>query len=171
MDNYFKIGRLAASIGLEGEIILEHNLGKKTDLAGVQAIFLNSTDGKFLPYFLASAKASKTNEVIIKLEDIHTMESARKLTPKDVWLSEKDFNHHRSDKSPVALLGFHIISQGKDLGEIIEIFDMPHQILCTIIINEKEVLIPIHPANTIKLDKKNKAIEVDVPDGLLEIFE
>ena len=124
-----------------------------------------------MPYFLASAKASKINEVIIKLEDIHTMESARKLTPKDVWLSEKDFNQHRSDQSPVALLGFHISSQGKDLGEIIEIFDMPHQILCTIIINEKEVLIPIHPANTIKLDKKNKTIEVDVPDGLLEIYQ
>ena len=171
MDNYFKIGRLAASIGLDGEIILEHNLGKKTDLSGVQAIFLSNADGKMLPYFLKSSKASKTNEVVIKLEDTHTMESARKLTPKDVWLLEKDFNQHKSQDAPIALLGFHIISQGNDLGEIIEIFDMPHQTLCTIIINEKEVLIPIHPDNTIKIDRKNKTIEVDVPDGLLEVYE
>jgi 16S rRNA processing protein RimM len=146
-------------------------LGKKTDLAGVQAIFLNSGEDKFLPHFLSQAKASKTNETIIKLEDIHTMESARKLTPKDVWLLEKDFNQHKSQESPIALLGFHIINNGTDLGEIIEIFDMPHQTLCTIIINGKEVLIPIHPDNTLKIDRKEKRIEVDVPDGLLEVYE
>ncbi len=171
MDNYFKIGRLAASIGLEGEIILEHNLGNRSDLKGVQAIFISSNDDKMLPYFLASTKASKPNEVIIKLEDIDTKEKARRLTPKDVWLLEKDFNQHRSQESPIALLGFHIINKGEDLGEIIEVFDMPHQTLCTIIIKEKEVMIPVHPDNTIRLDKKEKTIEVDVPDGLLEIYE
>jgi 16S rRNA processing protein RimM len=40
MDNYFKIGKLAATFGLEGQLVLEHNLGKKTSLKGLENIFL-----------------------------------------------------------------------------------------------------------------------------------
>ena len=40
MDEYFKIGKLAASTGLKGELVLQHNLGKKTGLKGLEAIFL-----------------------------------------------------------------------------------------------------------------------------------
>ncbi len=39
MNNYFKIGRLAATFGLEGQLVLEHILGKKTSLKGLENIF------------------------------------------------------------------------------------------------------------------------------------
>ena len=39
MDNYFKIGKLAATFGLEGQLILEHSLGKKTSLKGLGKYF------------------------------------------------------------------------------------------------------------------------------------
>ena len=40
MDQYFKIGKLAATFGTNGEIVLEHNLGKKTSLEGLETIFI-----------------------------------------------------------------------------------------------------------------------------------
>jgi 16S rRNA processing protein RimM len=40
MTEYFKIGKLAASTGLKGELILQHNLGKKTSFKGLEAIFI-----------------------------------------------------------------------------------------------------------------------------------
>jgi len=38
-------------------------------------------------------------------------------------------------------------------------------------LNEKEVLIPIHEASLQKIDKKNKKVFVSLPHGLLEVYQ
>ena len=91
MSHYFKIGKLAASTGLKGELVLQHNLGKKTTLKGLEAIFLEEKKDSFIPYFLESAKIRNHNETVIKLEGIDIVETARKLTPREVWIDEADF--------------------------------------------------------------------------------
>ena len=58
----------------------------------------------------------------------------------------------------------------KDLGKILEVIEQPHQILCTIILNEKEALIPLHEDSLEKIDKKHRKIYVTLPDGLLDIY-
>lgn len=40
MDSYFKIGKLVATYALKGEIILQHSLGKKTSLKGLESLFI-----------------------------------------------------------------------------------------------------------------------------------
>jgi ribosomal 30S subunit maturation factor RimM len=35
----------------------------------------------------------------------------------------------------------------------------------------KEALIPVHQANTVATDTENKKLVVEVPEGLLEIYE
>ncbi|MEQ1553174.1 MAG: 16S rRNA processing protein RimM [Ferruginibacter sp.] len=167
---YFKIGKLAASHGITGELILQHSLGKKTLLKGVEAIFLEQPKNNFLPHFIEKITSKSDTEIYIKLEGINSLEIARKLTPKEVWLQEDDFNNHKAKAAPIALLGYNIIDGETDLGSIIEVMEMPHQILCTILYNGNEALIPIHEANLIKMDNKNKKVYVDVPDGLLEIY-
>ncbi|MEJ0103316.1 MAG: hypothetical protein WDO19_12470 [Bacteroidota bacterium] len=39
MPEYFKIGKFVAVHGLKGELLLKHELGKKTALKGLQAVF------------------------------------------------------------------------------------------------------------------------------------
>ena len=51
MNEYFKIGKLAASTGLKGELILQHNLGKKTALKVLEAIFLEDKKDNFINIF------------------------------------------------------------------------------------------------------------------------
>ena len=43
------------------------------------------------------------------------------------------------------MLGFSLINDGENLGEILEVIEQPHQVLCGILLNGKEALIPIHP--------------------------
>jgi 16S rRNA processing protein RimM len=170
MNQYFKIGKLAASTGLKGEIILQHHFGKKTSLKGLEAIFLEEKKDSFIPYFIQATQIKSDTEVVIKLEGIDTMEIARKLTPKLVWVTEEDFNKYAGKSSAISLLGFTIVHQDEIIGTISEVIEQPHQILCSVMINSKEALIPIHDANLLKLDKKNKKVYVDIPDGLLDIY-
>ena len=83
---------------------------------------------------------------------------------------EADFKKYSEKSAPIALLGFNIIEGENDLGTIIEVIEQPHQILCAIIYNGKEALIPIHEGSLIKIDKRNKKVFVDLPEGLLEIY-
>lgn len=170
MPQYFKIGKLSASTGLKGELVLKHSLGKKTSLKGLEAIFIEDRKDSFIPYFIESAKARSENETVIKLEGVDIVETARKLTPKEVWLIESDFKKMAASSSAIALLGFSIINEGEDLGEILEVIEQPHQVLCTIMLNGKEALIPIHEESLEKVDTKKRKVYVSLPDGLLDIY-
>ncbi|MBK7376450.1 MAG: 16S rRNA processing protein RimM [Chitinophagaceae bacterium] len=171
MTKYYKIGKLAASTGLKGELVLQHSLGSKTSLKGLEAIFLEEKKDSFIPYFIQSAKIRSENETVIKLEGVDIMEAARKLTPKEVWLAETDFKKFAARSSPISLLGFTMIDDEDNvIGEITEVIEQPHQVLCTVLIEGKEALIPIHGESLDKVDKKNRKVYVTLPDGLLDIY-
>lgn len=170
MSQYFKIGKLAASHGLHGDLILQHSLGKKTALKGLEAIFIEEAKDSFIPYFIEKTVAKSGNETLIKLEGINTKESARKLTPKEVWLQEADFMEHSAKSAPIALLGYKLFDNDQLVGDIIEVIEQPHQILCTVLYKGKEAMIPVHEESLIRLDKKMKEVVVDLPEGLLDIY-
>ena len=170
MPQYFKIGKFVASHGLHGELILQHNLGKKTSMKGLEAIFIEQAKDNFLPYFIEKATVKSETEIYIKLEEISNKEMARKLTPKEAWLEENDFNRFAAKASPISLLGYSIIDGTQDIGEIIEVIEQPHQLLCAIMHKGKEALIPVHEASLVKVDKKNRKVYVTLPEGLLDIY-
>jgi 16S rRNA processing protein RimM len=91
MPAYYQIGKFAASHGLNGALVLEHSLGGKAKLNGVEALFIESGKDQFLPYFIKEIKPRSAEELLVSLEDIDTKEKARLLTPKAVWLTEADF--------------------------------------------------------------------------------
>ena len=171
MNQYFRIGKFSASHGLTGELILVHSLGKKTTFKDLEAIFMESGKDNFLPHFIENATVKNEEETYIKLEGVNTKESARRFTPKDVWLQEEDFKKFASKSAPITLLGYQMINVKEPVGEIIEVTEQPHQVLCTIMYKGNEALIPVHPDNLIKTDHKNKKVYVELPEGLLEIYE
>ncbi|HEY5463480.1 MAG TPA: 16S rRNA processing protein RimM [Hanamia sp.] len=171
MNQYFKIGKLAATFGVEGQLILEHGLGKKTSLKGLETIFIEEKKDSFLPYFISATKIKNDKEIYILLEGIQSKEAAHFLIKKEVWLSENDFKKFAAGAAPISFLGFMIINDKIELGEVIEVIEQPHQVLCTIMIDGKEALIPIHENSLEKIDKKNRKLYVDLPDGLLDIYK
>lgn len=170
MNEYFKIGKLAATFGTDGQMVLQHTLGKKTSLKGMEAFFIEETTDSFLPYFITSAKIKNDREIIIAVEGIDTKEAARFLLKKEVWLAERDFKKFAASSAPISFLGFMIIENKKELGEILEVIEQPHQVLCRIMIEGKEALIPVHENSLEKVDKKNKKLYVNLPEGLLDVY-
>ncbi len=171
MKDYFSIGKIVATHGLTGEVILEHALGKKTDLKGLEMLFIEEGKGTLLPFFVESIKTKNMNEVYLKLEGYNTRESARRLARREVWLLKADFDRFVGKTSPIGFLGFMMIDNGKELGEIIEVIEQPLQVLCKIIYNGKEALVPIHQESLHKIDRFKKAVHVSFPEGLLEIYQ
>jgi len=170
MKNYHSIGKLVASYGLQGEIVLVHSLGKKTSLKGLEVLFVEQKKDELLPYFIESTRIKSDTEIYIRLEGIDSKEKTFPLLQKQAWLPETDFSKYAAKSSPISLLGFHIINDGTDIGEILEIIEMPHQLLGRISVNGKDALIPLHEETLLKIDKKKKQVQVSLPDGLLDVF-
>ena len=64
MSQYFKIGKFAASHGLLGELILQHSLGKKTTLKGLEALFIEEQPDNFIPYFIEKTSIKILNTMV-----------------------------------------------------------------------------------------------------------
>lgn len=170
VKEYFKIGKLVALHGLKGELLLKHTLGKKTSLKGLKAIFIEEKKNSFLPWFIESVKIKNNEEVYLKLEGISTREAAGKLVQKEIWIPEPDFKKLAAKTSPQNLLGYTIVQNEDVLGEILEIIEQPHQLLCRIEIKSKEVLIPLHEQFLKKIDHREKQVLVELPEGLLDVY-
>jgi 16S rRNA processing protein RimM len=170
MTNYCSIGKMVATFGFNGQLVLKHHLGKKTALKGLETLFIEKHKDELLPYFIESIKVKSTDELYIKIEGINTKEAAHTLVQKQVWLPEEVFHKYAGKSAPISLLGFHIINEDNDLGEILEVIEQPHQLLCRISLDGKEALIPIHSQTLTKIDKKGRKVMVTLPDGLLDIF-
>ncbi|MFT3750166.1 MAG: 16S rRNA processing protein RimM [Agriterribacter sp.] len=168
-SEYFKIGKFVSVFSLSGELILQHSLGKKTSLKGIEALFIEDAGDSFLPYFVSSARIKNDAETYIQLEQINTREAARRFVQKEVWLSSGDFKKFAAKSAPISFLGYQIIDGNKNIGEVTEVIEMPHQVLCKINIEGEEKLIPLHEQTLERIDNKTKKIYVTLPDGLLEL--
>lgn len=170
MTHYINIGKLVAAHGLTGELLLWHELGKKTSLKGLQALFIEEKKGSFIPWFIESSKIKSEDEIYIKLEGVNTREAALKLVQKKIWLREADYKKFAAKSSPANLLGYLIINEQDPLGEILEVIEQPHQLLCRLEIKGKEVLIPLHEETLKKLNHQKKEVIVNLPEGLLDVY-
>jgi len=167
---YFKIGKLVAVHGLKGELVLKHELGKRTSLKGLTTVFIEDKTKALLPWFIEEARSKNEAEIYLKLETINTREQALPLTQKEIWLPEEDFKKFAAKTAPAGLLGYTIINEKEALGEILEVIEQPHQLLCRLEVKGKEVLIPLHEGSLQKVDHKKKQVIVELPEGLLDIY-
>jgi 16S rRNA processing protein RimM len=169
MNDYFSIGKIVATHGLTGDLVLEHALGK-TDLKGLETLFVEETRGNFIPYFIEQTKLKNESEIFVKLEGVNTKESGRRLNQKMVWLLKSDFDKYAGKSSPISLIGYMMVDEGEEIGEVIEVIEQPLQVLCKIIYKGNEALIPLHEESLLKVDRKKKQIHVNLPEGLLDIY-
>jgi 16S rRNA processing protein RimM len=169
-ENYRNIGRLVAVHGLQGELVLLHRLGRKTSLKGLKTLFLEERKDEMLPWFIQSTRVKGDEEIFVKLEGLDTKEAARRVMQKEVWLTEKDFEHFAGKSAPISMVGFRLLDAGRDLGEILEVIEQPHQVLCRIDLAGKEALIPLNEQTLKKVDQRKREVQVELPDGLLDVY-
>jgi 16S rRNA processing protein RimM len=169
-EEYFSVGKIVSTFGLQGQVTLQHSLGGKTNLTGLQVVMVEVRRNDLVPYFITATKAKNDTEVYLTIEDVTTKEKAQKIVSRPVWFKESDFKKYVAQSSSLSMLGYTIYDNEKELSVITEIIEQPHQVLAKIIYDEKEMLIPIHKAFIVEVDNKNKKVVLNLPEGLLDIF-
>jgi 16S rRNA processing protein RimM len=133
--------------------------------------FLLDLNDILIPYFIENI-TYHSNKSFILFQDLKTLEAASQLVGTAVYLPlellpEKDGNDFYSHE----VVDFLVIDEEKgELGKVQEIIEYPTQSLIQIIINGKEVLIPIHDDIIQNVDRAGKKILIKAPNGLIDMY-
>lgn len=164
-----RIGKIAATHGLQGDVIFTHILNKKGWLKKNDVLFLELNKGSFIPFFIMNVKADREEECIVRLEDVETVEAAKKLIGRQVYVEDIVLENQKLD-SPLLWIGFNIIDkQLGEVGKINDVLQTAHQWLASVKYRDKEVLIPLIEEMIVDLNIRNKYIRMDLPEGLLDV--
>ena len=99
----------------------------------------------FFLILFRSTKIKNEKEIFVSLEGIGSKRGSAVSDKKRSMVELKMIlKNLRQSAAPISFLGFTIVSDKEELGEVTEVIEQPHQVLCEIIIEGKEVLIPIH---------------------------
>lgn len=165
-----RIGKIVATHGLNGAVILKHMTGDSNWLKQGDVLFVELRKGSEIPYFVVTTKAANEEEYIVTLEDVATVEAAKKLVGKQVFVKDDVLKNVKTD-SPLLWIGFNLVDKEKGgLGVIEDVVQTGHQWLAKLTIEGKEVLIPLVDDMLIDVNLRNKFVRVDLPEGLIEVY-
>jgi 16S rRNA processing protein RimM len=159
-----------ATHGINGALILKHMTGDNNWLKQGDVLFVELRKGSEIPYFVVTVKAANDEEYIVTVEDVSTVEAAKKLTGKHVYVKEDVLKNVKTD-SPLLWIGFNLVDKTKGgLGVIEDVLQTGHQWLAKLTIEGKEVLIPLVDEMLVDVNIRNKFVRVDLPEGLIEVY-
>jgi 16S rRNA processing protein RimM len=165
-----RIGKIVATHGLTGSLILTHVVGSSNWLKKEQVLMIEMHKGSYIPYFVSGVKANNNEEYIITVEDIDKIEAAKKLITKHVYVDESILSSF-ARQSPLLWIGFEMTDKNAGLiGNIEDVMQTGNQWLAKLTYKDTEVLVPLIEQTIEALDIKKKTINVSLPDGLLEVY-
>lgn len=161
-----KIGKVLKTHGYKGHLKVFIDEFYMNDFEEMSAIIINK-----LPYFIASKDINSASQAILLLEEVDSKEKAYSLQGKDIFAKDDDLTEILDGEEYDHLAGYEITDKttGK-VGIIDEIVEMPFQFLAKVIKDKKEILIPLNDDFILVIDEKKKVVEMNLPDGFLEIF-
>jgi 16S rRNA processing protein RimM len=170
MKPYIEVGFLAKSFGTKG--LLKANIDQKfkEDVLKSTAVFLN-VNGNYIPYFIE--EIVEDGFLRIKLEDIDSKEAAVAIQSRKLFLRARDISIDFNEEISYSLIGYSIYDQTTEetIGSIKELLEMPKQILAVVEYCSVEVFIPLHEELIDLVDVDKQRINMNLPEGLLDINE
>ena len=167
----FYLGKIVRKHSFRGEVVIKLDTDEPELYDNMNAVFID-LGGNFLPFIIEKSLLQKGNQLRVKFEDVSAESDAEAILKSDVYLpldllpklSGNKFYYHE-------VIGFILedINFG-EVGTIVGINDSTAQPLFVIKSGDKEILIPMIDDFIKKVDRKNKTITVETPEGLIEMY-
>ena len=165
-EEVYKIGKLGKAHGIKGEIsfLFDDDVFDRVDAD----YLVLDIDGILVPFFIEEYRFKSDTNALIKFEDIDTQERARELTGCDVYFPRALADSDQEGMSWAEIVGFGIVdaNTGQTAGKIASVDDSTLNILFEL---EDGRLIPASEELITDIDKENRTITIDIPEGLLEL--
>jgi 16S rRNA processing protein RimM len=125
-----------------------------------------------VPFFIEKSSLHKGNQLRVQFEDVYSDEEADSILKCGVYLPSTMLPKLSGDKFYFhEVIGFTVVDANfGEVGQIVHINDKAAQPLFEIDRAGVEILIPMNDEFIVKVDRKNKTIEVNTPEGLIDLY-
>ncbi len=170
-ENCFYLGKVVKKYSFKGELLIKLDTDAPEIYEGMESVFVE-INKKLIPFFIEKSVLHKSTLLRVKFEDVSTDEDADTLLGAHLYLplellpklTGNQFYYHE-------IIGFTVIdSRFGEVGTISGVNDSTAQALFEIDNNGTQVLIPILDDFIKEVDRKNKTILLDTPEGLIELY-
>ena len=163
-----KIGFINKLQGYKGEVHCIIERGYIEDYEDEKFLFVK-LDGIAVPFAVEEIK-DKRGAAVIKFEDVNDEEYAKRFIDAEVFIekrSKKDVQEPNWEN----LAGYEVIDKAHgSLGIIKTMEEYPQQLIATVMIKEKEVLIPLNEDFLESVNDEEKKIFLKLPEGLIDLY-
>lgn len=169
-EELFELGYNGKTVGNIGEVYLHMDTDQPEYYQKMTQLFVD-IKGTLVPYFVEHIKI-RGLKASVKYKDIDSKEVAELLQGSKVFLpldflpklKGNQFYFHE-------VIGFSVEDHlHGNIGIIEQIVDHSVQAIFAIKNEDIEILIPITDEIIKNVDRKNKLIKIEAPDGLIEIY-
>jgi 16S rRNA processing protein RimM len=125
-----------------------------------------------VPFFIEQSSLHKNDFLRIRFEDVTTEEEADALLGNSIYLPLKLLPKLSGNKFYFhEVIGFEVEDKRLGIvGKIQSINDSTAQPLFEVLNGEVEILIPMIDHFLIKIDRENKKVIMNLPEGLIEMY-
>ena len=166
----FYLGTVIGKYSFKGELLIKTDSYNPEQYVNLESIFIELTTG-LVPFFVQKCQLHKSDLLRIHFKNVSSETDANILIKKDLYLplsmlpplDGKKFYYHE-------VIGFTVIENKKNVGIIEKVQDQGLQALFEIRkIDGSTALVPIHNDLIVEVDRGNKFIKVQLPEGLLDL--
>ena len=163
------IGRIKGIHGRKGTVAVKLEKSFTEKIPEMEWVFLD-IEGKPVPFFITESEYKSGDILKIRFEDYYTFEKLNEFKGCRVF-QDSGMEQAGPTVNKINIESFKVtLNDGSLAGTVTELIENPGQWLIKIETEEgKELLIPFHEDLIIKIDRKNKTIYMDLPEGLTEI--
>ncbi|UOV00100.1 ribosome maturation factor RimM [Chryseobacterium daecheongense] len=168
-DCYF-LGKITRRHGLSGNVILKLDTDQPELYNKLESIFVE-INGLLVPFFIEKSSWSKSDALNIFFKN-SSEAMVDQVLGKSVYLplatlpklSGKQFYYHE-------VIGFTILDEeDNNCGEIESINDQTAQHYFLSRLNGKEIVVPIIKDWILEVNREEKFIKMQLPEGLMDVF-
>jgi 16S rRNA processing protein RimM len=165
-EDFTKIGFVKKTHGVRGELLLVFDNVPEDVLEEADYLFFE-VDGLLVPFFIKEISFRGDSTVAFLFDMIENVDKAREYCGCNVFINKNLITKKTDNGYISSLKGFSVIDPklGKT-GVITEISNYGGNVVATVDAGKSEVLLPVNDAIIISIDKKNKTLTLDCPEGL-----
>lgn len=170
-EDCFFLGKIVKKYSFKGELLVTLDTDEPEMYTEMESVFVE-VNHNLVPFFIESASLHKSRMLRVQFEDVYSEAEADQLIGSELYLPLDLLPPLDGDKFYFhEIIGFKVTDVNKgDIGQIVAVNDQTAQDLFVIDFKGTEVLIPINDNFIKEVNRDNKTIVLDTPEGLIDLY-
>jgi len=165
-----KVGFFKKTHGVSGELVLEYEPQFEYSIENADRFFVE-LEGLLVPFFIVEDgfRFKTENSAILTFDGVESEKYAKRMVGSSVFLFKNEIIVMDDELSDSELVDYLLVDEklGK-IGIIDQIDNYSGNIVFTVNFKGKELLVPFNEDFLLEIDKQNKVITLNLPEGLFD---